>query len=338
MMAAGQASGPVDTVFASTGSSLMALNVSDTSSPTVISSHTVDLNAGSMAYSNKRKHVYCSSKSDGEIFSIDVSNTSFMSTSQTVTGLDEIFTLALDDFNDVLYTIDIQGDLKSWDVSTPSSISLLDEISLRGVSAGGDIALDLVRKRAIVAADNSATNYYELFVVDISNPSAMSELASKTNSTDEAATGYSSVALDQSRGYAFWFTEARSFIIDYSSDGTTQVFGNFVGRSAGVLNNRSYYRGRDNVLFTPDNKIYDASGDSLGTALDTIATEVNCHDDYRLVSFGLTNSATDKLSCFDTSDTSNATLLGEIADAALTYVGRAVSATSGPSATKAYGR
>lgn len=341
MMAAGQGNEPVTTVFISGISNLHAYDVSDPTNPTLISSHPADLNRGSVVYSHKRKHIYASSHDDNEIFSIDVSDPSNMSTSQIYSaGRKDCF--ALDDANDVLYGIRL-GSLAAYDVSDPSDISLLDGVTV-GSSVGtapgeGYVVLDLVRRRAI-AGNNSDNLIYYMHLIDISDPSNLVSMSSKTNSTDETFTGHTSFGLDVSRGYAFWFTEATLQSHDYTSGSFSQIVKAYsVTNLSERYSTQSHYRARDGIMFAPRDWVYDFSGDTPNaTILDTVPADTLIHDDYRMLTFGI--STDEELVCFDSSDPTNVIEIGRSAvNSDITYLGNVmIAASAGPNGTRAYGR
>lgn len=342
MMAAGRSNDPVETVFISGLTKLHAYDVSDATNPTLISSHIADLNRGALVYSHKRKHIYASSHSDNEIFSIDVSDPSNMSTSQiyTGTGSDQKDCFALDDANDVLYSIRFNS-LSSFDVSDPSNIVFLDSVSVGSSAADageGYVVLDLVRRRAF-AGHNSSNLIYYMHMVDISNPSNLVSLDSKSNSTDETYTGYTSFALDVSRGYVFWFTEATLQSHDYTSGSFSQIVKYYRTISPSErYTTQSHYRARDGIMFSPREVLYDFSGPTPSmSSLDTVPADPLTHDDYRMFTFGI---AGDSLVCFDSSDPTNVIEIGRSAvNGDLTDLGNIIiAASAGPNGTRAYGR
>jgi hypothetical protein len=324
MAAAGGSNQPVTTLFVSTGSSLVSVNVSDLSSPTKISEVSADLNGGRLVYSKKRNHVFVTTKGDNEIVSIDVSDPSFMSVSQTMSISGEAGALALDNDNDVLYwTRADSGYIYSYDVSTPSSMAQLDVITSTGLTSSVSMALsiDFANKRLLASAGKIVTNgFHRLSLIDISNPASMVKLNEVTKSIDEVNGNYSKVALDVKNKTVYWSTERYTQSHSYAGDaiGSGSSAGDN-GSSFGL----SYFRGRDDNFFDGE---LTASGYNL-----------TAFDDYRLAGFTLINSSPDDLlQIYDLSDPSAPAVLGSLSDAAFSPVGDAVANTSSPSCNFSY--
>ena len=323
MAAAGGSNQPATTLFVSTASSLISVNVSDLSAPAKISEVSADLNAGRLVYSKKRNHVFVTTKGDSEIISIDVSDPSSMSVSQTLSISGEAGALALDNDNDVLYwTRADNGYIYSYDVSTPSSMTQLDVITSAGVSSGVTMALsiDLSNKRLLTSAGyiltSSGNGYHKLALIDISDPANMVELDEEAKSLDELNGRYSKVALDVKNKTVYWSTERYTQSHSYAGDtigSGTSAGGN--GTSYGL----SYFRGRDDEFF-----------DGGLTASDYNLT---AFDDYRLAGFVLFNNS---LRVYDLSDPSTPVLITSLSDAAFTYINDAVSNTSSPACSFGY--
>lgn len=340
MMSSGSANKPVNTAFVSGQSSLHAYNVSDATNPAKISSHSIDANAGSLAYSDKRKHVYVSTGADAEIVSVDVSDPTNMSTSQVYSAGSHQHCLALDDANDVLYAISY-GTVRSYDVSDPSDVTLLDSIivGFPDTDEGdGYIVLDLARKKAF-AGNNSLSLTYAMRMIDISNPSGMASDSTVSNATDEAHSNRTSITVDPSRGYVFWLTSAVVALYDYTGGTLSQVAISYAEKDS-AFGVSSYYRMRDKTLFAPNSSVFDVSAGGLPPlfALDSVPARSLRHDDYRMITFGITSD--DTLKCFDTSDASNVTEVGVSAVNAdiVSSANTLVLASAGPSGTGAYGR
>lgn len=320
MAAAGGSNQPATTLFVSTSSALISVNVSDLSAPAKISEVSADLNAGRLVYSKKRNHVFVTTKGDSEIISIDVSDPSSMSVSQTLSISGEAGALALDNDNDVLYwTRADNGYIYSYDVSTPSSMTQLDVITSTGLSDSVTMALsiDLANKRLLASAGKIVTNgFHRLSLIDISNPASMVELDEITKSTDELNGRYSKVALDVKNKTVYWSTERYTQSHSYAGDtigSGTSAGGN--GTSYGL----SYFRGRDDEFF-----------DGGLTASDYNLT---AFDDYRLAGFVLFNNS---LRVYDLSDPSTPVLITSLSDVAFSSVADAASNTSSPACSFGY--
>lgn len=328
MMAATQAGGPVKTVFVSTGSSLTAIDVTDATSPTKISALSADLNAGRLVFSSKRNHVYATTRGDNEIISIDVSDASAMSISQTLSIAGEAGALALDDRNDVLYWYRMDnGYVYSYDVSDPTNLSQLDVLVGVGLSSSvsAGMALDLKSKRLLVSAGSIVTNgFHRINLIDVSDPSNMIELDEVSRSIDEVNGNYSKVALDVENKIVYWSSERYTTRNSYSGD---VIGSNISTLDNGASSGQSYFRGRDNAFF-----------DGEGSSSTIVPDNLRSFDDYRLLGFYMKDAATDEFVCSSLSDPTSPSDLGSIADAAFVFTNEAVAATSGPSATKAYGR
>ena len=340
MAAAGQANDFASVAFVATVSALLAIDVSDATAPSQISSLTADLNAAVLVYSKKHDYVFASSGADKEIFAIDVSDTSAMSVEQTLAiGSFTILDMALDDENGLLYAICDDSKLRVYDVSTPNSITYLRYITVVQTGDSARIALDIKRKRLLLNTTSTAPAY-TLRLIDVSSPRYPVEIDTLTTLTDEASDTYAQLSLNIVSGHAIQLTEARSRIIDYSSDVLSDVSSQYTRRATTFGARRpAYYRARDKKLFAGNgaNGIYDLSSGAWSgtTPINSLPMTILAHDDYRLVTFGY--DASGNFLCYDTSDPTVDVQIGSLASSgsSLTPV---VTNTASASATKAYGR
>lgn len=343
LMGASQLNKAVSTIFVTTPSSLVAVDVTDATNPTIISTLTTgvgNFNGSDRAvYSHKRKQLFVTGWSPStfgttnrdHIYSIDVSDSSSMSVDEDK-DMNRYFTsLALDNDNDVLYGIRYstnfsspESTLSSIDVSDPTAISVTDETSFLTDTntPWSSLALDLGSKLAIAASSDQRgfpqnTIYYRA-IFDIQNPASLSRSDIQSNVYSYSISGnlYEKVTLNPNGKIAY--LSEKDNTITYSYSGGT--FGAAIDETLdnGGRYGRSFYRARDAHFFT---------GDSPAALMG----EIRSHDEFRSIGFATYNDTS--VQCIDLSTPSSPSILGQVS---ISNAFDIVPAVDSPSATNAY--
>ena len=331
---------PATTAFVVEDDIIYAVDVTNSSFPTLTSSLAINAGHKKAVYSHSDKRVYA--MNDTQVTVIDVADTSSMSIIETETiesdrtNLD----LALDDAENRLYILNNER-LHRYGVtslgiqsqtSEPFNVGEENDIAL------GSLCLDLTNRLAFCAVEDydGVDVKFRLRIMAVGLSSGNLVRRASFSGADGTTNGYIGGALDVSRKYFFFNAQDNGYVIRYNPiDGlegrsTTTISTNTTDFSA---NEGAYLRARDKNVISGE-KFFSVSGDLLSIVSTASGSGKMVHDDYSLKSYGIVSGA---LKILDTKNPSSVSVLGTYSNADISTSSHCVLNNIGPAATNAYG-
>jgi hypothetical protein len=173
-------------VAASVSDMLTAIDISPPSSMTISDAYydaTVFNNIAAVATDPTRGLAFTQNYTTGSgyLASVDISDPTNLSILDSISGQQRAEAVAVDAVNEVVFNVDVvpftsprRYELQSWDYSNPSSLTLLDTLSIFN-DPGSNMVVDAVNELLFVNSNSGGSSYIN--VIGISNASNLTWLA-----------------------------------------------------------------------------------------------------------------------------------------------------------------